>query len=401
MAIIVQKFGGSSVADPEKLKTVAERIAKRHHEGDRIVVVVSAMGKTTDNLMNLARQVHPNPPTQKLDLLLSTGELISVALLCMAIERFGCATEGLPGFMAGICTDNNHTQALIQKIDITRIFNALEENKVVIIAGFQGISLDRNITTLGRGGSDLTAMALASALKADKCEIYTDVKGVFTTDPHLIPTAKIIPTLAYEEMLEMAASGAKVMQSRAVEVAQRYKVPFEVRSTFSEERGTMIKEIEFKEGSVVSSAILDEQQAKITFFNVPDTPGVAATIFGALGEKKINVDMIVQNVSHGDFADMSFTVSIKDLDEAMTISKNICKDLGCSEVLANNTIAKIIIIGIGMMHHPGVAARMFKALSSAKINIQMISTSEIRIACLVDKAQGKRALEVVHKEFFE
>ncbi len=401
MAIIVQKYGGSSVADIEKIKRVAEKVVRTYRQGNKVVVVVSAMGKTTDNLIALARQIHSDPPTKEMDLLLSTGEMVSVALLCMAIENLGVEAEGLPGFLAGIKTDNSYTKARIRTIDTRRIIEELKTNKIVVVAGFQGISPEENITTLGRGGSDLTAIAIAGAIKADICEIYTDVPGVFTADPNLIPEAKIIPVISYREMLEMASAGAKVMQSRAVEFAQKYHIPFVVKSTFEENGGTMVTEVDFKEGAVVSSVTLDEKQAKITFFNVPDRPGVAAKIFGSLGDAKEDVDVIVQNVSTKGYTDLSFTVNISDLQKAFDIAKKLGEELGCREVTSDSNIAKITVIGLGMMNHPGVAARMFKALADAGINIEMISTSEIKISCIIRKEEGQKALKAVHKEFIK
>lgn len=401
MAIIVQKYGGSSVADPEKIKRVALRVVNTYKNGNKLVVVVSAMGKTTDNLIELARQIHVSPPTREMDLLLSTGEIASAALLCMAIENLGYEAEGLPGFLAGIRTDSTHTKARIRTIDARRILEELKNGKIVVVAGFQGISPEENITTLGRGGSDLTAIAIAGAIKAEKCEIYTDVPGVFTADPNIVPEARIIPVISYREMLEMASAGAKVMQSRAVEFAQKYHIPFIVKSTFTDNGGTMVTEVDFKEGAVVSSVTLDEKQSKITFFHIPDKPGVAARIFGALGKENINVDIIVQNVSTEGYTDLSFTVNSVELDKAFKIAKDIGNELNCKGVISDSDIAKITVIGLGMMNHPGVAARMFKALADAGINIEMISTSEIKISCVIKKEGGQKALKAVHKEFID
>ncbi len=401
MGIIVQKYGGSSVATPEKIRRVAERVVNTYKSGNKVVVVVSAMGKTTDTLIDLAKQLHNFPPTREMDLLLSTGEIVSVALLCIAIENLGCEAEGLPGFLAGIRTDSSHTKARICTIDARRILEELKNGKIVVVAGFQGISPEENITTLGRGGSDLTAIAIAGAVKAEKCEIYTDVPGVFTADPNIVPEARIIPIISYREMLEMASAGAKVMQSRAVEFAQKYHIPFVVKSTFADNGGTMVTEVNFKEGAIVSSVTLDEKQSKITFFHVPDRPGVAARIFGALGKENINVDIIVQNVSLQGYTDLSFTVNSAELDKAFKIAKETGNELNCKEVASDSDIAKITVIGLGMMNHPGVAARMFKALADAGINIEMISTSEIKISCIIKKQDGQKALKAVHKEFIE
>ncbi|MCM8764652.1 MAG: aspartate kinase [Candidatus Omnitrophica bacterium] len=401
MAIIVQKYGGSSVADIEKIKRVAEKVVNCYKQGNRVVVVVSAMGKTTDNLINLAKQISPSPATKEMDLLLSTGELVSVALLCIAIENLGCEAEGLPGFLAGIKTDNTHTKAKIRTVDTKRIIEELKKGKIVVVAGFQGISAQDSITTLGRGGSDLTAIAIAGAIKAEKCEIYTDVPGVFTADPNIVPEARIIPVISYKEMLEMASAGAKVMQSRAVEFAQKYHIPFLVKSTFLDNGGTMVTEVDFKEGAVVSSVTLDEKQAKITFFNVPDRPGIAAKIFGELGNASINVDVIVQNVSTHGYTDLSFTVNISEFEKAFEIAKKLGKELNCKDVTSDTNIAKITVIGLGMMNHPGVAARMFKALADSGVNIEMISTSEIKISCIIKKEECQKALKAVHREFIK
>ncbi|MCM8828153.1 MAG: aspartate kinase [Candidatus Omnitrophica bacterium] len=401
MAIIVQKYGGSSVADTEKIKRVAEKVVNCHKNGNKVVVVVSAMGKTTDNLINLAKQITSNPPTKEMDLLLSTGELVSVALLCIAIENLGFEAEGLPGFLAGIKTDNTHTKAKIRTVDTRRIIEELKKGKIVVVAGFQGISAQDSITTLGRGGSDLTAIAIAGAIKAEKCEIYTDVPGVFTADPNIVHDARIIPVISYREMLEMASAGAKVMQSRAVEFAQKYHIPFSVKSTFVDNGGTMVTEVDFKEGAVVSSVTLDEKQAKITFFNVPDRPGIAAKIFGELGNASINVDVIVQNVSTNGYTDLSFTVNISEFEKAFEIAKKLGKELKCKDVTSDTNIAKITVIGLGMMNHPGVAARMFKALADSGVNIEMISTSEIKISCIIKKEEGQKSLKAVHKEFIK
>ncbi len=401
MALIVQKYGGSSVATTEKLNRIAEKIVAEKRKGNKIIAVVSAMGKTTDNLIKLAKEITPEPPEKEMDILLSTGEMVTVALLCMAIEKCGEAAEGFPGYFAGIKTDNVHTKARIKTIEPARIIKELEKGNIVVIAGFQGLSPDSAITTLGRGGSDLTAIAIAAAVKADACDIYTDVDGVFTTDPHLVPEAKPIPEISYDEMLEMASTGAKVMLSRAVEFAKRYNVPFSVKSTFGEGAGTMVKEIPMKEGTAVSAVSLDEKQAKITIFRVPDKPGISSRIFTALGRENINVDVIVQNVSKDNFADISFTVSITDAEKTLKITKELGKELLAEKVICDREMAKISIIGIGMMNHPGVAGKMFQALGKESINIEMISTSEIKISCVIKKSDGAKALKAVHAEFIE
>lgn len=401
MALIVQKYGGSSVATTEKIQLIAEKVVAEKRKGNRIIAVVSAMGKTTDNLIDLAREINPSPPEKEMDILLSTGEMVSVALLCMAIENLGEAAEGFPGYFAGIKTDSVHTKARIQTIEPARIMTEVEKGNIVVIAGFQGISPESAITTLGRGGSDLTAIAIAAAVRADACEIYTDVDGVFTADPNLVPAAKSIHAISYEEMLEMASTGAKVMLSRAVEFAKRYNVPFSVRSTFGKGEGTMVKEIELKEGADVSAVSLDEKQAKITIFRVPDRPGISSRIFAALGKEHINVDVIVQNVSKENYADISFTVNIADAEKTFGITKDIGKELAAENVICDREIAKVSIIGIGMMNHPGVAGRMFNVLAKENINIEMISTSEIKISCVVRKSDGVRALKALHRDFIE
>lgn len=402
MDIIVQKYGGSSVSDTDKIKFVAERVIETKKKGNKVIVVVSAMGKTTDSLINLAKKINPEPPERELDLLLSTGEMVSVALLCMAIENLGHQAEGFPGYFAGIKTDSIHTKARIQKIDPEKIIDELNKDKIVVVAGFQGLSSENAITTLGRGGSDLTAIAIAAAVKAKLCEIYTDVEGIFTTDPKRVKTAKLIKEISYDELLEMASTGAKVMQSRAVEFAKKYKVPFAVKPTFNKKgEGTMVKEMEVKEGADVSSVSIDENQAKITIFRIPDRPGVAAEIFTSLGKENINVDMIVQNVSKEKYADVSFTVNTNDLKKAFEISKKVGKKLKAERVEKDTDICKISIIGVGMMNHPGVAGRMFSSLARCGVNIEMISTSEIKISCIVKKKDGKKALKEIHKEFIE
>lgn len=402
MALIVQKYGGSSLATAEKIKYVASKVVGRKREGNRIVAVVSAMGKTTDNLIAGAKEIHPCPPEKEMDILLATGEMVSVAMLCMAIEHLGEEAEGFPGHFAGIKTDGFHTKARIQTIEPSKLLEELEKESIIVVAGFQGLSPESAITTLGRGGSDLTAVAIAAAIKADVCEIYTDVEGIYTTDPNLLPTAKLIPELSYEELLEMASAGAKVMFSRAVEFAKRYKVPFVVKSTFAEKgEGTMVKEILLKEGADVSAVALDEKQAKITVFKVPDKPGISSKIFTAIGGANINVDIIVQNVSKAKYADISFTVNIADADKAYKIIREAAKELNAGKTLCDTDIAKLTIIGIGMMTHAGVAGRMFQALEKADVNIEMISTSETKISCVVKKSDGQKGLKAVHKEFIE
>jgi len=402
MALIVQKYGGSSLKTVENIQYVAQKIIDCKKKGNKVVVVVSAMGKTTDNLINMAKQIHNSPPNKEMDILLSTGEMVSVAMLCIAIENYGEEAEGFPGYCAGIMTDNSHTNARIETIRPLKILEELSKDKIVVVAGFQGISKENAITTLGRGGSDLTAIAVSAALKADLCEIYTDVEGIYTADPNLLPKAKLIPLLCYEELLEMASAGAKVMFSRAVEFAQKYNVPFVVKSTFSKTgEGTMVKEILLNEGVAVSAAALDEKQAKLTIYKVPDRPGISSKIFSALGNANINVDIIVQNVSKEKKSDISFTVNISDAEKANKIIEDVSKEIGAERTECDTDIAKLTIIGIGMMNHAGIAGRMFRALELADINIEMISTSETKISCVIKKDAGKKGLQAVHKEFIE
>ena len=402
MSLIVQKYGGSSLATTENIKYVAKKIVDRKKQKNKLVVVVSAMGKTTDNLIKMAEEVHHCPPEKEMDILLSTGEMVSVAMLCMAIEEMGEAAEGFVGHCAGIRTDNFHTKARIQTIEPSRIISELKKESIIVLAGFQGISPDNDITTLGRGGSDLTAVAISAAIKADLCEIYTDVKGIYTTDPHLLPNARLIRELSYEELLEMSSAGARVMFSRAVEFAKKYNVPFVIKSTFAEKgEGTMVKEILLKEGADVSAAALDEKQAKLTIFRVPDRPGISSRIFSSLGKANINVDVIVQSVSKEKYADISFTVNISEAEKAFSIIKEVAKEINAGNTSCDMEVAKLTIIGIGMMHHAGIAGKMFSALADAGVNIEMISTSETKISCIVKRSEGKKGLKAVHREFLE
>lgn len=397
--IIIQKYGGSSVATPEKIEFVAGKIVSYAKKGYKVVVVVSAMGDTTDDLIDLAKKINPNPSDREMDMLISTGEQISMALLAMAIHRQGKEAISFTGPQVGILTDEYHTKAKILKIGTKRIKKELESGKIVIVAGFQGISTKNEITTLGRGGSDLTAVALAAALRADDCEIYTDVEGIFTADPRVVENARKIDYLEFDEMLELAARGAK-MHTRAVEVAKKYNVPLHIRSTFNEKEGTIVMgRTRHIEEPVVRGAALTEKEAKITFCNVPDKPGIASRIFNELAENNVNVDMIVQNVSHQKSTDISFTVLKDDLVKAIKISNKLAREMGIGGILSDENIARVSIVGVGMKSHPGVAAKCFSALADEKINIEMISTSEISISCVVKKPDGKEALKVLHKAF--
>jgi aspartate kinase len=397
--ITVQKFGGTSVADTEKIKNVAQRVARTREKGANVVVVISALGDTTDRLVGLAHEITQRPREREMDMLLSTGEQISVSLLSMAVHDLGYDAISFTGAQVGIVTDRAHTKAKILDVKVGRILEELDKGKIVIVAGFQGISVDDQITTLGRGGSDTTAVALAAALKADVCEIYTDVDGVFTADPRLVPEARKLPSISYEEMLEMAATGAKVLQLRSVEFARNYGVVMHVRSSFSDEEGTWIESDERMEKAIISGVTDDSSEAKVTIFDVPDRPGSAAGLFAALSKANINVDMIIQNVSENDRTAISFTVGKDDLRKAQDISESIAQDLGAGGVTVDEDIAKVSLVGAGMRTHPGVAADMFNALAENGINIEMISTSTIKISCVIPARDVKKAVRAIHKKF--
>ena len=403
MALIVQKYGGTSVGNTERIKNVAARVAKYHAKGDRVMVVVSAMSGVTDNLIKLAKEIMPLPNEREMDMLLATGEQTTIALTAIALHGLGIPAVSLTGAQAGIVTDGVHTKAKIQNITPKRAHDLLSQGNVVIVAGFQGETMDGQITTLGRGGSDLTAIALAAALKADLCQIYTDVDGVYTADPRIVPGAKKLEEISYDEMLELASLGAKVMQSRSVEFAKKFGVVFEVRSSLNENPGTIVKEeTKSMEGIVVRGVSLDKNQAKITLTGVPDKPGVAARIFKAIGDAAINVDMIVQNISHGagvPATDLSFTVDKPDLLKAQKVIDGLKKDIGFGGVIAAEQIAKLSLVGVGMKSHTGVAGKMFETLASSGVNIQMISTSEIKISVIIDLAKGEQAMKAIHAAF--
>ncbi|MDI1472028.1 MAG: aspartate kinase [Thermodesulfovibrio sp.] len=399
--LIVQKYGGTSVANIERIKAVAERVSKTVKEGHKVVVVVSAMAGETDKLINLAHEVCPNPAEREMDLLLSSGERVTSALTAMALQTLGHKAIALTGRQMGIITDAVHTKAKIEKIIATRAVKALEQGYIVVVAGFQGITEDEDVTTLGRGGSDLTAVAIAAALNADLCEIYTDVDGVFTADPNIVPEAKKLDKISYEEMLELASLGAKVLQTRSVEFAMKYNVPVIVRSSFNYNPGTLVtKEDKEMEKVVVSGIAHDKNQAKITIVKVPDKPGIAAKLFRTIADSNIIVDMIVQNISSdGKATDISFTVPKTDAKKALDITEKLCKELGAEKVLLNEGIAKVSIVGVGMRTHSGVAAQMFEALANHGINIMAISTSEIKISCLIDAKYTELAVRVLHDTF--
>ncbi len=401
MALIVQKFGGTSVGNTDRIKNVARRVAEYRKRGDQIVVVVSAMSGVTDGLIKLAKDILPLPPEREMDMLLATGEQQTIALTAMALEAAGVPAASLTGAQAGIVTDGVHTKAKIQNITPKKVHALLDAGNVVIVAGFQGETAQGQITTLGRGGSDLTAIALAAALKADLCQIYTDVDGVYTTDPRIVPQARKLAEIAYDEMLELAGSGAKVMQLRSVEFAKKFGVKFEVRSSLNDNPGTIVKEeTPSMEGVVVRGVALDKNQAKVTLVAVPDRPGVAARIFKALAEATVSVDMIVQNVSHGTSAtDISFTVDKPDLLKAQKVIESLKGEVGYKEFSTDEKIAKLSIVGVGMKSHSGVAAKMFETLASEGVNIGMISTSEIKISVVIELAKGEAATKAVHAAF--
>ncbi|HEX3719973.1 MAG TPA: aspartate kinase [Verrucomicrobiae bacterium] len=403
--LIVQKFGGTSVANPERIKNVASRVAKYRANGSQVVVVVSAMSGVTDNLIKMAKELTPLPNEREMDMLLATGEQTTIALTAIALHSLDVPAISLTGAQAGIVTDGVHTKAKIANITPKKVHALLDEGKVVIVAGFQGQTSEGQITTLGRGGSDLTAIALAAALKADLCQIYTDVDGVYTADPRIVPGARKLAEISYDEMLELSGLGAKVMQSRSVEFAKKFGVIFEVRSSLNDNPGTIVKEeTRSMEGVVIRGVSLDKNQAKITMVGVPDRPGMAARVFAAIADANINVDMIVQNISHTPdepATDLSFTVDKPDLLKATKVIDGLKGEIGFRQALADEKIGKLSIVGVGMRSHPGVAAKMFETLAGAGININMISTSEIKISVIVELAKGEEAMRTVHKAFLE
>ncbi len=401
MALIVQKYGGTSVADAQCIKAVAQRIARRRAQGDDLVVVVSAMGDTTDRLIELAHQVSPEPEARELDLLLSTGEVVSCTLLAMALKALGVPAVALTGAQAGIGTDRRYGRARILRVDPSRVLSHLWEGRVPVVAGFQGVTEEMDITTLGRGGSDTTAVALAAALQAQRCEIYTDVEGIYTADPRMVPEARKLARISYEEMLELASQGARVMHSRAVELGWVYQVPIYVASSFSEAPGTLIcQEGEsMEQRNRVMGIAHDTDVGRITIRGVPDRPGIAAAIFAPLAEAGISVDTIVQNASVERLTDLTFTVSRADLRRAVDIVRPVAQEIGAREVLWDEGMAKVSIVGAGMQSAPGYAATMFRALYEAGINIELITTSEIRITCLIDARRVQDAVRALHRAF--
>ena len=399
--LIVQKYGGTSVANIDRIKNVAARVARTANEGHKVVVVVSAMSGETDKLIKLANRASSNPNEREMDMLLSSGERVTSALTAMAIEDLGFKAMSLTGRQMGIITDAVHTKAKIAKITGERAKKALDEGYIIVVAGFQGITENQDVTTLGRGGSDLSAVAIAAALNADLCEIYTDVDGVYTTDPNIVPEARKLKKISYEEMLELASLGAKVLQTRSVEFAMKYNVPTVVRSSFNDNPGTLVvKEDKEMEDVIVSGIAYDKNQVKLTILSVPDKPGIAARIFNAIANANIVVDMIVQNVSSdGKAADISFTVPKTDSKKALKITEEIAKELGAKGATMRDDIAKISIVGVGMRTHSGVAAKMFETLSKHGVNILMISTSEIKVSCVINSKYTELAVRVLHDVF--
>jgi aspartate kinase len=400
MALIVQKYGGTSVGTPERIQAVAERVKRFRARGDGVVVVVSAMSGVTDSLIKLARSVHGDPPARELDVLLATGEQQTIALLAMALEKIGCPARSYTGQQVHILTDNAYGKARIMNIDETRIREDLNKGRVVVVAGFQGVDEQGNITTLGRGGSDTTAVALAAALKADECQIYTDVDGVYTTDPRIVPQARRLDRITFEEMLELASLGSKVLQIRSVEFAGKYRVPLRVLSSFGEGPGTLITYEENEmEAPLISGIAFNRDEAKLTIRGVPDKPGIAALILGEIGKANINVDMIVQNVGADGTTDFTFTVHRGEYKKATEVLQRVARELKARETTGDDKIVKISVVGVGMRSHAGIASQMFKALADEGINIQMISTSEIKVSVVVEEKYLELGVRALHNTF--
>jgi aspartate kinase len=400
MALMVHKYGGTSVGTVERIHRVADRVARAKGDGHDVVVVLSAMSGETDRLIRLAKEVTTHPDEREMDVLLSTGERVAIALLAMELQGRGINARSFTGRQVGIMTDSSHTKARITRVTAERIKEAIAEGIIPIVAGFQGINARSDVTTLGRGGSDLTAVALAGALKADRCLIFTDVDGVYTADPNIVPAARRLDRVSYEEMLELASLGAKVLQSRSVEFAAKFNVPVEVQSSFTEGKGTLVtREDEDMERVMVSGVSGDRNQAKLTIVGVPDRPGIAAKIFGPVAQANIVVDMIIQNVSQGSLTDISFTVPRADLAKAVDLVQRIAKKIDAKSVAVTEAIAKVSLVGVGMRSHSGVAAKMFEVLSREGINIMMISTSEIKISCVVEEKYMELAMRALHSTF--
>jgi len=400
MALIVQKYGGTSVGNPERIKNVARRVLATQQSGNKVVAVVSAMSGVTDSLIKLAKEVHPEPNEREMDVLLATGEQTTIALLAMALHGLGAKAVSLTGSQAGIVTDELHTKAKIATITPKRVHALLDDGNIVTIAGFQGETPDGQITTLGRGGSDLTAVAITAAIKADLCQIYTDVDGVYTSDPRIVPNARKLAEISYDEMLELAALGSKVMQARSVEFAKKFGVVFEVRSSFNDNPGTIVKEETAKmEDVVIRGVAVDKNQAKVTIAGVPDKPGIAARVFKTVADANINIDVIVQNVSEKGFTDISFTVGSSEAAKSTKVLQPVVKEIGAREATSKADIAKLSVVGIGMRSHPGVAAKMFETLAANSVNIDMISTSEIKISVIIALKDADKAARAIHDAF--
>lgn len=398
--LVVQKYGGSSVANAERIRRVARRVADVRAEGHSVVVVVSAMGDTTDDLIHLVNEITDSPPEREMDVILSTGEQVSIALLAMAVKEIGAPVISLTGPQVGIMTDNAHTKAKILNVNATRLQEELKQGNIVVVAGFQGIDSHNDITTLGRGGSDTTAVALAAALKADLCEIYTDVDGVYTTDPRLVPEARKLDIVSYDEMLELANLGAVVLHPRSVELAMQYGIPLHVRSSFNHNLGTIVKGVDSVEKAlVVTGVAYDLNVAKIGLYDVFDKPGIAYKLFKALSDEKVNVDMIVQSAMRDERNDISFTCAQVDLKRALEVVRKLLPELGADDATSDEHVAKVSIVGAGMVSNPGVAALMFEALFEAGINLEMISTSEIKVSCIIRADDAKKAVLALHKKF--
>jgi aspartate kinase len=400
MSVVVQKYGGTSVGNIERIRAVAARIRRTMQQGRRVVVVVSAMAGETDRLLHLAHDMSSHPDARELDMLLSTGEMVSIALLSMALKDLGCQAISFTGTQGGIITDSVHTRARIKHITTTRLRKAIDMGVIPVVAGFQGVSESQEYTTLGRGGSDLTAVALAAALEAEQCEIYTDVDGVYSADPGIVPDARLLPRVSYDEMLELARLGAKVLQARSVLFAKKYNVPVVVKSSFTEGSGTLItKPDQDMERVVVSGVAADRNQAKITLTRLPDRPGIAGKLFGRIAAANIVVDMIIQNASDGGLTDISFTVPRTDAEEALALAQQFLPELEAEDATLQTDIAKVSIVGVGMQSHSGIAARMFQTLAAENINILMISTSEIKVSCVIQDRYTELAMRVLHDEF--
>jgi len=398
--LVVQKYGGSSVANPERIKRVAARIIETKRQGHNVVVVVSAMGDTTDELIDLMKQINDSPSEREMDMLLSTGEQISVALLAMAIESMGEKAVSLTGAQVGVATDNIHTKAKIIDVHTERLKAELKAGNIVVVAGFQGISVNKDITTLGRGGSDTSAVAVAAVLRAGLCEIFTDVDGVYTADPRIVPQARKLDVVSFDEMLELSHLGAGVLHPRSVELAKKYKVPLHVRSSFNHNQGTVLKEVEEMEGlNVVTGVAHDNNVAIVGIFDVPDEPGIAMKIFNALSDANINVDVIVQSAMRNNINDIAFTVTKDELMKTLAVVKDSQEKVGYKEYSCDDKVAKVSIVGAGMASHYGVAARMFEALAEQDVNIEMISTSDIKVSCIINSDDTEKAVKALHKKF--